>query len=40
MGAEAVDTLVKLLQDKPIPEQHKIIKITYKERETTLKSNI
>lgn len=40
MGVEAVDTLVKLLQNKPIPEQHKIIKITYKERETTLKSNI
>ena len=37
MGAEAVDSLVKLLQDKPLQEQHKIIKINYKERETTKK---
>lgn len=35
MGIEAFDTLLKLLTNKPLAEQHKIIKISYKERDTT-----
>ncbi|MDD4076984.1 MAG: substrate-binding domain-containing protein, partial [Bacilli bacterium] len=35
MGAIAVSTLIKLLNGKEIPDQHQIIQISLKEREST-----
>lgn len=37
MGVEAVSTLLKLIQGKELHEQHKIIQVALKERETTIK---
>mgnify|MGYP000856623589 CR=1 FL=1 len=35
IGVEATATLLKLINRKEIPEQHKIIKVSLRERETT-----
>jgi DNA-binding LacI/PurR family transcriptional regulator len=35
MGVEAVNTLMKLIDGKEIPEQHRIIQISLKERDST-----
>lgn len=35
IGVEAMSTLLKLLDGKEIPEQHKIIQVSLRERETT-----
>ena len=35
MGVEAVNTLLKLIEGKEILEQHRIIKISLKERDST-----
>ena len=35
MGSESVNTLIKLINNEPLPQQHRLIDVRFKERETT-----